>query len=212
MKNNLATFYLVRHGETDWNKNRLIQGQKDTSLNEHGEEEAKAIAEKFKNLDLELAFSSDLLRAKRTAEIIALEHQLAVQVTEQLRERRFGSLEGEPYEILITHEILMKELNEQERKNLRIAPDAESDEEFALRVTTFLRETAVAYPGKTILAATHSGVLRILLIHLGFMTYEEFDTMRFINAGYVELESDGIDFFIKEMHGLVPREKEQMYD
>lgn len=210
MNSNLTTFYLVRHGETDWNKKRLIQGQTDTVLNEHGIEEAKAIAQKFKDIKLDLAFSSDLLRAKRTAEIIALEHQLAVQATEKLRERNFGSLQGQPSDILITHEKLMHTLNEEQRRKIRITPEAESDEEFAWRIITFLRETAIAYPDKNILAATHSGVLRIVTIHLGFMTDEEFDTMRFINGGYLELASDGVDFFVKEMHGLVPREKEQI--
>ncbi len=207
--NKLTKFYLVRHGQTDWNKKRIIQGQTDTTLNPEGEEQARIIAEKFKTLELDLAFSSDLLRAKRTAEIIALEHQLAVQTTEQLRERRFGSLEGQPSELLITHAKLMLALSEEQRKKIRITPDSESDDEFAWRIITFLRETAIAYPGENILATTHSGVLRILIIHLGFMTYEEFDTMRFINGGYMELESDGVDFFVKEMHGLVPRKNEQ---
>ena len=209
MQNNLTTFYLVRHGETDWNRRRLIQGQTDTILNEEGEEQARIIAEKFKNLELDLAFSSDLLRAKRTAEIIALEHQLAVQATERLRERKFGPLEGQPSDILLTHAKLMLTLSEEQRKQIRIVPEAESDDEFAWRVITFLRETAIAYPEKNILATTHSGVLRILIIHLGFMTYEEFDTMRFINGGYLELETDGVDFFVKEIHGLVPRKDEQ---
>lgn len=204
------TFYLVRHGETDWNKKKLIQGQKDITLNDNGLEEAKNTAQKFKAVLLDLAFSSDLIRAKKTAEIIALEHQLKVLATDKLRERRFGSLEGQPYDLLARHDKVMRAIEESERKKLRPAPDAESDEEFIFRVSTFLRDTAIANPGKNILAATHSGVLRILILHLGFMTYEEFDTMRFINGGYMELESDGIDFTIKQMHGLVPVENESV--
>jgi len=205
---NLTTFYLVRHGETDWNKKRIIQGQTDTPLNENGEKQAKDLAERFKPLTFDFIFSSDLLRAKRTAEIIALERQLAVQATEKLRERKFGQLEGQPSDMLITHERLMRSLSVEEKKKLRIAPNAESDDEFGWRILTFLRETALTYPGKNILAATHSGVLRMLILHLGFMSYDEFDTMRFINGGYLEIQTDGIDFFIKSMHGLVPREKE----
>ena len=205
----LTKFYLVRHGQTDWNKKRIIQGQTDTILNNEGEKQARIVAEKFKTLDLDLAFSSDLLRARKTAEIISLEHQLSVQTTEQLRERKFGSLEGQPVDLLLTHAQLILTLNEEQRKRVKVTPGAENDEEFARRVITFLRETAIAYPGKNILATTHSGVLRIVIIHLGFMTYKEFDTMCFINAGYVELESDGVDFFVKEMHGLVPREMEK---
>ncbi|HWY80217.1 MAG TPA: histidine phosphatase family protein [Candidatus Sulfotelmatobacter sp.] len=210
MKNNLTTFYLVRHGETDWNKKRILQGQTDIQLNETGEEQAKKVAQQFKNIEFDLVFSSDLLRAKRTAEIIALEHKLAVQATKKLRERKFGSLEGKPSNILLTYEKLLRALTIEERKKMRIAPEAENDDEFAARIITFLRETAITYPNKNILAATHSGVLRILIIHLGFMTYEKFDTMRFINGGYLKLESDGVEFFIKEMHGLVSRKDEQI--
>jgi broad specificity phosphatase PhoE len=82
MKNNtMTTFYLVRHGETDWNKQRIIQGQEDIPLNETGIQQAENAAKLMKSIPFDLAYSSDLMRAKRTTEIIALEHNLAVEAT-----------------------------------------------------------------------------------------------------------------------------------
>ena len=207
MKNKLTTFYIVRHGETDWNKQRLIQGQTDIILNETGKKQAKEIARQFKSLHLDLAFSSDLLRAKETTEIIALEHRLVVETVKVLRERNFGSLEGQPSDILLAHLKLMLALNNKARETHRVTPDAENEEEFSTRLFTFFRETAVAFPDKKILVGTHGGVLRMILIHLGIKTHEEFQDTRFINGGYIKLTSDGTEFFVEEVVGLEPRKK-----
>ena len=90
--NNLTTIYIVRHGETNQNVKRIIEGHGDTPLNENGEMQAKLISEKLRHVQFDLAFSSDLLRAKRTAEIIALEHNLLVETTRLLRERYYGGV------------------------------------------------------------------------------------------------------------------------
>ena len=206
MKNKLTTFYLVRHGETDWNKKGTTQGQTDTLLNALGIKQAQETAKFLKNITFDLAFSSDLLRAKLTTEIIALEHNLAVETTDFLRERNFGSLTGKPYKIVSSHFKLMTALSKNERIKYRVAPGAENDEEFISRIFTFLQKTAVTHPGKNILIGTHSGVLRNILIHLGYKTHEEYENMRMRNGGYIKLESDGIEFFVRETIGFEPRQ------
>jgi len=207
MRNKLTTFYLVRHGETDWNKNGTTQGQTDTLLNEVGLKQAKEAAGKLKNIKFDLAFSSDLIRAKRTTEIITLEHKLAVETTKLLRERNFGSLTGKSYQLITEHFNVMINLSQEEKRKYRVVPDAENDEEFIGRIFTFLREAAIANPGKHILIGTHSGVLRTILIHLGYKTHEEYENMRMKNGGYIKLESDGVEFFVKETHGFEARQK-----
>jgi uncharacterized phosphatase len=181
-KTTMTTFYLVRHGETDWNKQRIIQGQTDVPLNATGEQQAKEAAKHFKKIKFDLAFSSDLLRAKRTTEIIALEHKLAVEATEVLRERHFGELQEKPSGTLQTYFKLMKEMADEERKS------------------------AITYPGKTILIGTHGGIIRLLLVHLGYFSYAESDRSRVKNTAHLILEGDGVDFFIKEIVGLEKRE------
>jgi probable phosphoglycerate mutase len=200
---NLTTMYLVRHGETDWNVQKKIQGQTDIPLNKTGELQAKELAGKFKDITLDLAFSSDLLRAERTAEIIALEHKLAVQTTNALRERNFGIYEGKPSDIFFTYLKVIEAMSHEERFKHKIDESTENDEMFVSRIITFLRETAVANPGKNILMATHGGVLHVLLVHLGAISYKDSDMTRFKNGSYVRLRSDGVDMFVDEIEGMI---------
>lgn len=198
----MTTFYLIRHGETDWNKERKLQGQQDIELNETGIKQAEELAQILSNVHFDLAFSSDLIRAKRTAEIIVLEKNLHVETTKALRERTFAHFEGGSSDTLFAYQELMKKLSNEERQKHRIAEGIETDEEVTARFVTFLRETAITHPDKTILITTHSGLLRLLLMHLGKYTYEEIINKRVKNGAYVIFESDGIDFFIKEVVGI----------
>jgi broad specificity phosphatase PhoE len=207
MKNNMTIFYIVRHGETDWNKKRIVQGQTETLLTELGLKQAEEVAKLLKKIQFDFAFSSDLFRSKKTTEIIALEHNLEVQSSKLLREKRMGKLQGQPSHVLIAHTELANALNMEERKKHRVASDAESDQEVIDRVFTFIRETALAYPGKKILVGTHGGVMRLILIELGIMAYNEFYDKRFINGGYIKLISDGVEFFVDETHGFEARQK-----
>ena len=62
--NKMTTFYIVRHGQTDWNVDRIVQGHKDSELTASGRAQAKDVAEKFKEIQFDHVFSSDLLRAR----------------------------------------------------------------------------------------------------------------------------------------------------
>lgn len=204
---NLTTIYIVRHGQTEWNVLRKMQGHSDIPLNAMGEEQARQLAEELKDTPLDVAFSSDLMRAKRTAEIVALEHKLAVQTTEILRERNSGEFEGKPYALLDTYNKLLEKLSDEERFRYKIPPDRESDEELIKRILPFLRETAITHPQKSILMATHGGVMKVLLIHLGVGTYKTLTSHAIDNAAYIVLETDGVDFFVKKLKGITIRQE-----
>ncbi len=197
-KQTYCTIYIVRHGETNENLNHIIQGQSDSVLNETGKLQAKKISQKLKNIKFDNVFSSDLSRTKETAEIIALEKKLKVQTTKALRERRWGRLEGKSTKIIYSIEDLKNKLSKEERFKYKPYPDVESNEEMASRMFTFLREIAVAYIGKTILVVSHGGVIRILLDHLGKKVPHGATS----NTACIMLESDGVDFFIKETEGI----------
>lgn len=194
--------YIVRHGQTEWNVLGKLQGSNDIPLNEKGEKQAQELAKKLNDISFDVAFSSDLLRAKRTAEIIVLEKQLAVQTTKILREKRLGSLEGQHYTVANTYNDLMKEMTEQERFQAKLPPDRESDEELINRLIPFIRETAITHPSKKVLMVTHAGVLRTLLVHLGACTYKDLKPHAVANTAYLKLDSDGVDFFVQELHGI----------
>ncbi|MCL6096279.1 MAG: histidine phosphatase family protein [Patescibacteria group bacterium] len=205
-KNNFCTVYLVRHGQTDWNVKNLVQGHTDRALNSEGIIQAKEIATELKRVKFDKAFSSDLLRAKQTAEIIAKEHKLAVETTEILRERNFGYLEGESNEKLKNIQKEIAALEESRRFSYKHHPSVENDEEVITRLMIFIRETAISYIGKNILVVSHGGPIRILLIKLGVASHA--DIINVTNLAYVKLESDGSDFFVKEIKGIKVNGKE----
>ncbi len=207
-KKNFCTFYLVRHGETDWNANKIIQGHSNNPLNQTGEKQARELAKKFKNVHFDAVFSSDLLRAKRTAEIIGQEKNLAVKTTRFLRERAFGKFEGKPSLWLTAWRKAIKKgidsLTEEEKKVLiKEDPQIESDESLMSRFLTFIREIAVAYAGKKILLVSHGGLMRIFLIKIGYFKDEDESYLYHIaNTAYIVFQSDGSEFVVKEVVGI----------
>lgn len=196
---NYCTLYIVRHGQTEWNVKELTQGETDIPLNSEGIKQAKKLRKKLKDLDYDAVFSSDLIRAKQTAETINLEKKLAIKTTKALRERRYGKLEGTPYREMREFHDTWEKLNKTERENYRPYEGYETDEEIIGRYITFLREVAVLYSGKNVLIVSHGGVMRVLLNHLTDNTYL---TGSISNLAYIKLESDGVDFFIKELMGI----------
>jgi broad specificity phosphatase PhoE len=86
---------LVRHGETHWNKDGLVQGgDSDIELNDTGLQQARKLAAFLKNEPITAIVSSPLQRAIATAEVIASQHQLPVEIDQELKELKVGDLEG----------------------------------------------------------------------------------------------------------------------
>ena len=86
--------FLVRHGETDWNRNHKLQGQSDTELNSYGIELAEKTAEGLKNIPFDHAYASPLKRAVSTAEIILQNRPVALHTDKRMMEMCFGDGEG----------------------------------------------------------------------------------------------------------------------
>ncbi|MCX6732761.1 MAG: histidine phosphatase family protein [Candidatus Roizmanbacteria bacterium] len=196
-----CTLYLVRHGETDWNVTRTIQGQKDIPLNAKGEGQAQELREILKPIHFDAVFSSDLIRAKRTAEILTLERQLVLETTNTLRERAFGIYEGKPMDG--AHEKLYELLEKYKAHPHFSEAQVESNDQMVSRALTFIREISLAYTNKTVLLVSHGGLMRILLIHLGFCTSKQFLPFGSIkNLAYIKLSCDGSEILVQETSGI----------
>lgn len=198
MDQNYCTLYVVRHGQTYWNTKKLLQGHTDIPLNKTGEEQARIFGQTLKDTKFDAVFSSDLLRAKKTAEIMVLEKKLAVETTKLLRERRYGKFEGQKAESLEEFDRLKDTLEKEARLKYKPSPDVESDEELIGRVITFLREISVSFIGKNVLVVSHGGVMAALLRHLG----RSLPHGAIENNAYIVLTSDGVDFFVKKTEGI----------
>jgi probable phosphoglycerate mutase len=148
----VTTLLLARHGETDWNRELRIQGSSDIELNELGRRQAQGLAQELTDVELDAIYSSDLARARQTAEAVAATHALEVRFDARLRERSFGSWEGLSREDI-------EELPPGSRH------DGESDDEVRERVLAAIGEIAAAHPGEQVLVVSHGGALNALWHH-----------------------------------------------
>lgn len=199
MNENPTDFYIICHAESRWFPKGLLHGHIDVPLTSYGESQAKSLANTLQYIHFDEVFSSDLIRARRTAEVVALERQLAVKTTHVLRERNYGIFEGtnaDDFHALYTR---WNRLSEQQKWEHKFA-DEESHAQSGTRFITFIRETAVAFPGKRVLIVSHSSLMRTLVILLGYGTWQTVGG--FLPCGYIHLESDGVDFFMKETQGI----------
>lgn len=151
----------IRHGETDWNVERRIQGQRDIPLNETGVRQAMAMAFSAAHYAFAAIYSSDLARARATAEKLAERDGIEVQPLPQLRERHFGIFQG-----LTAAQGLERH---PEAHAHYLARDPEYDFEtgesmlaFAGRVQSAVQEMTRQHAGEVVAAVTHAGVLDIL--------------------------------------------------
>lgn len=91
----MRKLFLVRHGETDWNREGRFQGHTDVELSDVGRQQARALAEKLRSREIGAIACSDLLRAKQTASILAEELNAPIACVDGgLRERGYGCFEG----------------------------------------------------------------------------------------------------------------------
>lgn len=154
-------FCLIRHGETAWNAEKRVQGQIDIDLNAAGEAQARALRPGLAGHSFVAGYSSDLLRASRTAQIATAGLGFAVAPAPTLRERHFGVLQG-----ITAHEASLLHPQAHHHHRARTPDyDCESGESlvvFAARVMAALDALAERHAGESVLVFTHGGVLDIV--------------------------------------------------
>ncbi len=158
----LTRLCLVRHGETAWNAERRLQGHTDIPLNAHGVAQAQATAASLAGERFDAAYSSDLARARQTAEAIAGRCLLTPAFDERLRERHYGAFQSLTYD-----EARARFPDDYHRFEIRdpgfaLSEGGESLIEFAERVRSTLEAIASRHRGGTVLIVTHGGVLDIV--------------------------------------------------
>lgn len=158
--------YIVRHGETDWNKIHRVQGCTDIPLNDYGRHLARETAEGMKDLRIDMGYTSPLIRAKETAQIILAGRDIPLYEDERIQEMNFGTYEG-----------LKSEGDDKDERSEAfslfftdtasyIPPEGgESLEEVYERTGNFLREMCEREDlrDKNILVSTHGAAMTALL-------------------------------------------------
>ena len=158
--------YLIRHGETDYNRNRRIQGQCDIPLNDYGRKLAYQTAEGLRDVPFDAVFTSPLVRAKETARIVMGERKLPFYEDDRIAEISFGEYEGlccsrEHYNI--PDKDFMNFFYDTE--HYKVPAGGESFEQVIRRTGNFLDELIrqKEYEEKTVLISTHGCALKALL-------------------------------------------------
>lgn len=171
---------LVRHGQSEWNADGRWQGQADPPLSALGEEQAIAAVDQLDEIDV--VYASDLVRAARTAEILAEQLGVDLVVDARLRERHAGEWQG------FTRDEIEAEWPGYLAAGDR-PPGWESDDRVVVRALEALAAIARAHPDGVVLLVTHGGIVRTLERHLG-----DRDDQLLPNLGGRWLELDGNGF------------------
>lgn len=158
--------YIIRHGQTMWNKEHLLQGRSDIALNENGRELAKRTGEGMKDIPFDIVFTSPLKRAKETAQLVLGGRDVPVEEDDRIAEISFGKYEGthwDPKAGCFESPAIFNFFNHPEKY---VPPaDGESMQQLAERTADFLRDicSRAELRDKTVLVSTHGAAMRGLL-------------------------------------------------
>ncbi len=149
----LMRVYMVRHGETDWNLDGRVQGREDIPINSNGIKQAIDTAGAFHDKNIELIITSPLIRARKTAEIIAdkLGGQVEVKVDDGLIERDFGIRSGMTIDKKKTFDLF------------NVGEDGESLDEVKARVIVTINHYASQYKDSNLIMVSHGAAINAVL-------------------------------------------------
>ena len=159
----MLRIFLIRHGETEWNKQKRLQGHTDVKLSPEGIRQAKLLAENapFKHVDE--IYSSDLSRAFDTAKILAVKFNIMpVKPTPELRETNFGEWEGRAISELINEspKAFGKFFTDPERCH---PPQGETFLECQARVMIVIRDIITNHDNQNVIVVSHGAVIRLII-------------------------------------------------
>lgn len=185
-----TTICIVRHGETDWNAAKRVQGREDIELNENGRRQASGLASRLEGMHWDVIISSPLKRAAETAQIIRQTIKAgSIIVNEKFIERDFGKASG------MTYGQWKDAFPDQH------IPGREVDDELEKRVYEGLAEVVEKYTGRKIVLVTHGAVINSLLktISEGLINIGETNIK---NACINLIEHDGKSYRVKLYNSL----------
>lgn len=197
----MTEILLIRHGETAWNAEKRLQGHLDIPLNEEGVRQAAALGRALQDEPLDAVISSDLQRARQTAQAIATARGMTVQIERGLRERCYGAFEGLLYPEIGARYPDAYAAWQARDIDARFPPgvhEAETMREFSARVISTITRVAAEGKYRKVALVTHGGVLecaRRAAQGVGFAHKRDFDIF---NASINRFHWDGQALHIKQ--------------
>lgn len=175
---------LIRHGETDWNKARRVQGRTDVPLNETGRAQAARIAAQLDTTKIDAVYSSPLSRAYETAELIAAGRGLEIKKADELLEIQFGLWEGKTInELMVEYPLFWRDWSWLNRKEDCEKMHAESAMEIQRRSMSVVeRIRKECGDGDTALIVSHTMPIKLIIAYYLQMPLEAISRLRIENC------------------------------
>lgn len=175
----MTRLILVRHGQTESNLRRYLQGQSDGLLTEVGKQQVEDLSCHLRDMQFDKIISSDLKRAKNTAEVIAKYHGITVEEKLIVREWNCGDLDGLPAEALF------KARTESDQNLADFRPErGETLREVRARAEKFLCEIEADFTGLNVIVCSHGDFLRMLIGVITQISIQEANDIYLNNASY----------------------------
>jgi broad specificity phosphatase PhoE len=158
----MTSIYLVRHGQTAWNREEIFRGRTDVPLDESGRKQAELVGQYFEEMKIHAIYSSPLARAWETAQAIARFHTLKVEPLEAMIDMSFGNWEGHAHQEIreIDGETYRQWV---ESPHLARLPGGESLDDVRARSMTALEALVRNDPGKTLVLVSHRVICKVLI-------------------------------------------------
>jgi broad specificity phosphatase PhoE len=199
MKEQNSTLYLVRHGETDFNAKKLIQGITDNPLNQNGINQAHILRQNLEGINFDAAYSSPLQRAYITTEIV-INDKLPITKVFGLIERNYGKYEGSTHQEIKDHNQHLKNKPLHLLPENKIEPTFETDFEMLKRLIPELKSISQKHQGETVLIGSHMGVLRAMMIYFHKISHSDYPKIE--NTAYMVILGENKKLKLHEMHGV----------
>lgn len=179
---------LIRHGETDWNAEGRMQGRVNVPLNAKGVEQAERLAERLADEErIDILYTSPLLRARATAEIVGAKFGLVPIADMRLVERSVGQLEGLTLADFKERYPDLHRQWQESKEHIRL-PNAETREDCVERIESFLAMARPRHEGARVALVTHGGTLGLLFAMLLELDIRKRLPFRFDNASFSKVE------------------------
>lgn len=168
--------YLIRHGETIWNEAGKIQGHADISLNENGRQMARLTGKALENVHFDKIFSSPLVRAYETAQLIGANRNIDIIISEDLKEIGFGECEGAVFKEHINDPQSPIYTFFKNPNDYLPTKGGETIEEVCLRAAKFLEEVILPLEKscERVMAVAHGAMIKALLSHIKKLDKKDF--------------------------------------
>lgn len=192
--------FIARHGATQHNLDGRLTGQIDAPLSALGERQAEALAKRLATWRFDAIIASDLVRARTTAEAVAIHHRMPILLDADLREIDMGAWSGRPFAEWTDEERLRFHAMECDPTGSASAPGGESFAVLGNRVERALLRTREQYPDGTVLWVAHGGVISALLARaLGLGSHQRRQFRR-ANCSLFELRYEDASIIIERLN------------